>query len=212
MTVKQFISNLLARLVQVPATDPDLTFSRIGESVYTAEDWEVTDQGANMPIAGSGTVNITPVNIMNSTGVTLQVNNCVSSISVTSSGDAAARITNSGTLSVSPTGPISITPYKVMNRCTGPLGCHCLPGDTLRFGGQLRSGEFTLLAGSTIILNTVSLNPTKAKLQFAPITGDPVEINGTFALTGTTYYTFTVGDDQIFNIGTGPSIRLVTGV
>ena len=212
MTVKQFISNLLARLVQVPSTDPDLTFSRIGKSVYTAEDWKVTDQGVNMPIAGDGTVNITPVNIMNATGVTLQVNNCVYNASVRSSVNAAARIIDNGTLSVSATGPVDITSLKVMNRCTGPLGCHCLPGDTLRFGGQIASGAFTLAAGSTIILNTVSLNPTNAKLQLAPVTGDPVEINGRFALTGTSYYTFTVGDDQDFNVGTSPSIRLVTGV
>ena len=212
MTVKQFISNLLARLVQVPAADKDLTFSRIGRSVYTAEDWEVTDQGANMPIAGSGTVNITTVLVMNSTGVTLQVNNCVYSVSVVSSGNAAASITDSGTLSVSPAGSISVNSSKVSNKCTGALGCHCLPGDTLMFGGQPLSDRFALLAGSTIILNTVSLNPTNAKLQFVPLNGDPVEIKGTFALSGTTYYTFTVEDDQVFNVGTTPSIRLVTGV
>ena len=212
MTVKQFISNLLARLVQVPSTDSDLTFSRIGKSVYTAEDWEVTDQGTIMPVAGTNTVNITPVLIVNATGVTLQVNNWVHSASVLSTGNAFASITDNGTLSVTPSGPISITSRKVTNKCTGALGCHCLPGDTLVFGGQIKSGAFTLLAGSTIILNTVSLNPTKAKLQFAPSTGDPVEINGKFALTGTTFYTFTVGDDQDFNVGSAPSIRLVTGV
>ena len=212
MTVKQFISNLLARLVHVPASDPDLTFSRIGDSVYTAEDWEVTDQSTNVPIAGDGTVNITPVNITNSTGVTLQVNNCVYNASVRSSGNAAARIINNGTLSVAATGPVGITSLKVTNKCTGPLGCHCLPGDTLRFGGRVPSGAFTLLAGSTIIVNTVNLNPTTAELRLHPATGDAVKINGTFALTGTSYYTFTVGDDQDFNVGSSPAIRLVTGV